>query len=368
MGERERPLEDLELTPSDLAVLRGKRVFLTGHTGFKGSWAALLLQRLDCAVVGYALAPSSQPSLFDLAKVGPSLDGHTIGDIRDAAGLAAALRSAAPDLVLHFAAQPLVRRSYAEPVATWETNVVGTVNLLEAVRSCPPVRAVVVVTTDKCYENRSWEWGYRETDSLGGHDPYSASKAAAELVVQSYRRSFFADGGALVATARAGNVIGGGDWSEDRILADAARAAAAGRALVVRNPHATRPWQHVLDCLSGYLTVACRLLEGDATAAEAYNFGPDQSDNVTVASLLDTLKMHWPQLSWTQDTLRAQQPYEAAYLYLDSSRARQALRWSPRWPLRVAAEKTALWYRSVIEDAGTAQSKSIEQIEDYLRT
>lgn len=368
MGERQRPLEDLELTTPNLATLRGTRVFLTGHTGFKGSWATLLLKQLGCATVGYALPPASRPNLFEVAGVAASLDGHTIGDIRDADALGAALRAAAPDLVLHLAAQPLVRRSYAEPVETWETNVLGTVNLLEAVRSAPSVRAVVVVTTDKCYENRGWEWGYRETDQLGGHDPYSASKAATELVVQSYRRSFFAQGGPLVATARAGNVIGGGDWSEDRILADAARAAAAGSMLLVRNPNATRPWQHVLDCLSGYLTLAARLLEGDASAAQAYNFGPDQSDNVTVAALLDRLHEHWPQLSWQQEQPGASHPHEAAYLYLDSSRARRTLHWSPRWPLATAIEKTARWYQSVIGDTAVARATSIDQIEDYLRT
>jgi CDP-glucose 4,6-dehydratase len=355
------------LSAPDLKVLRGKRVFLTGHTGFKGSWAALLLNQLGCTVAGYALPPASRPSLFVLAGVEASLAAHTIGDIRDRPALAAALNSAAPDLVLHFAAQPIVRRSYAEPAETWDTNVMGTVNLLEAVRSSPSVRALVVVTTDKCYENRGWEWGYRETDRLGGHDPYSASKAATELAVQSHRRSFFAAGGPLIASARAGNVIGGGDWGEDRILADAARAATTGTPLVLRNPAATRPWQHVLDCLSGYLTLAAALLEGNAAAADAYNFGPDQADNVTVAALLEALAEHWPQLSWTQEAVGAPHPHEAAYLYLDSSRARRTLGWRPRWPLGIAAEKTAQWYRTAIEDAGAARSMTIDQIEDYLR-
>lgn len=359
-------MEDLELTPPDLSALRGKRVFVTGHTGFKGSWLTLLLERLGCTVAGYALAPSSIPSLFDLTGIRSSLSAHTIADIRDEASLNAAVNDFAPDLVLHLAAQPIVRRSYAAPAETWQTNVIGTVNVLEAARACGSVRAVVVVTTDKVYENAGWVWGYRETDRLGGYDPYSASKAATELVVDSYRRSFFGDTGVLLASARAGNVIGGGDWSQDRILADAARAAAAGETLTVRNPAATRPWQHVLDCLAGYLTLARALLNGNRAAATAFNFGPDASDNVSVASLLDLLRGAWPELEWAVEAPGQGHPHEAAYLYLDPSRAHRDLGWAPQWSLAQAADRTANWYREVARDSGTARALTVKQIDEYL--
>lgn len=358
-------MENVELSGEPWGALRNRHIFVTGHTGFKGSWLVLLLERLGCTVSGYALAPATQPNLFELAQADTAAV-HTLGDVRDAGSLGSALAAAAPDLVLHLAAQSLVRRSYLEPRKTWETNVLGTVNVLEAARSCASVRAVVVVTTDKVYENRAWDWGYREADQLGGHDPYSASKAASELAAASYRQSFLSEGRALVATARAGNVIGGGDWSEDRILADAARAVASGKPLMVRNPQATRPWQHVLDCLSGYLTLANALLDGDNAAATAFNFGPDAADNVTVGALLQMLKHSWPELSWQPEQPRQQHPHEAAYLYLDSSKARRTLGWAPRWPLATAARQTASWYRSVLQNPGTARSATIAQIEEFL--
>lgn len=363
-------MEGLGLTSShsSLASLAGRRVFLTGHTGFKGGWTTALLRRLGAEVCGYALPATSTPNLAALGNIGGLLAQETLADIRDAQTLSGAMHQAQPDIVIHMAAQALVRQSYIDPVETWSTNVMGTVNVLEAARSVASIRAIVVVTTDKCYENRAWEWGYRETDPLGGHDPYSASKAATELVAQSYRKSFFSDTGTLLATARAGNVIGGGDWSADRILADAARAAAAGEPLVVRNPFATRPWQHVLDCLSGYLTLAGALWAGDQAAASAFNFGPDSADNVSVGELLDRLGRHWPELRWRHETgpvLAA--PHEAAYLYLDSSRARQALRWRSRWTLNEAVQKTAEWYRAVQQEPAAAASLMADQIDEYLQ-
>jgi CDP-glucose 4,6-dehydratase len=361
-------VEVLELImPGDVQNgLAGKRVFLTGHTGFKGSWMSALLHRLGCEVHGFALPPVSEPSLYTLASVAELLKDETIGDIGDQRLLAEALDRARPDLVIHMAAQAFVRRGYADPACTWATNVQGTVNLLEAVRANTGVAGVIVVTTDKCYENRDWEWGYRETDALGGHDPYSASKAAAELVVQSYRRSFFAGGTTLLASARAGNVIGGGDWSEDRLLADAARSVAAGQPLLVRSPNATRPWQHVLDCLGGYLVLGAALLRGDAEAATALNFGPGATDNLAVGDVLNRLKRHWPQLVWELHPEAASAPHEANFLQLDSARARQMLQWKPRWSLDQALEKTAAWYHLVGTDPRRAMPMTAHQIEEYF--
>lgn len=348
-------------------TLRGKRVFLTGHTGFKGSWLVALLTRLECTVHGFALPPRSQPSLYEVASVRRLLAGETIADIRDRDAVTVALKQAEPDIVIHMAAQAFVRRSYAEPAETWDVNLMGTVNLLEAVRAVPNVRGVVVVTTDKSYENRGWEWGYRETDRLGGHDPYSASKAGVELVVESYRRSFFASCDTRLVSARAGNVIGGGDWSEDRLIADAARAAASGKDLMVRNPRATRPWQHALDCLSGYLTVAGALLDTPADVADAYNFGPDIADNLPVGEVLTRLQLYWPELRWSVDQKSAATaPHEASYLYLDSARARQQLGWRPVWTLDKALERTASWYRQFQTKPSDARALMMSQIEEYL--
>ena len=349
------------------AAFAGRSVFVTGHTGFKGAWLSLWLSRMRARVSGYALAPSTSPSLFELAGVRAGLAHHAEADINDLEVLTAAMQQAAPDVVFHLAAQALVRRSYRDSPATWATNVMGTVNLLEAVRACPSVKAVVVVTTDKCYDNREWAWGYRESDALGGRDPYSASKAAAELVVQSYRSSFFADGGPLVASARAGNVIGGGDWSEDRLVADAARAAASGTALGIRNPGATRPWQHVLESLHGYLRLASLLLDGGEQHAQAYNFGPDAADNVSVAELLGRLQRHWPELHWQPELAGEQAPHEAHFLYLDSSKARRELGWMPHWNLDACVEETARWYREVQANPAAARAISEQQLERFCR-
>ena len=347
--------------------LQGKSVFVTGHTGFKGSWLSLWLKRLGAEVTGYALPPDTQPNLFGLAGVEDVLARHHEGDIRDLAGLTAAMKAAAPDLVFHLAAQPLVRRSYREPVATWEINVMGTLHLLEAVRSCPCVKGVIAITSDKCYENREWLWGYRESDPLGGHDPYSASKAGAELVVQSYRKSFFAAEGPLIASVRAGNVIGGGDFGEDRLIPDAARAVAVKQSLLLRNPQATRPWQHVLSALHGYLLLAEHLLAGDASFAEPFNFGPDATGNLTVLEVLSRLQNYWPALAWHVEAVASSAaPHEARFLYLDSAKARRRLGWAPRWSLETGLKQTAIWYDAWVKSADMV-SVTQEQIEEYCR-
>jgi len=347
-------------------ALARRRIFLTGHTGFKGSWLLVWLSRLGCEVTGYSLAPKD-PSLFVQAGLSDLAARHIIGDVRDAASLTRALHEAEPELVVHMAAQPLVRRAHLAPVDTWLTNAVGTLNVLEAIRTCRSVQAAVFVTTDKVYENREWDWGYREIDPLGGPEPYSASKAAAELAVQSYRNAYFRDEGPLIATARAGNVIGGGDWSEDRIIPDAARAAMANKPLTIRYPKATRPWQHVLDCLSGYLSLAANLLAGSRECAAAYNFGPPVTDNVSVADLLAHLRQHWPELRWVFDGSagEAAGAHEATFLYLDPSLARRALGWRPTWPLSTALAVTAEWYRTVISDPGLTREVTCEQLDRF---
>lgn len=355
------------MTVSALAhAYAGRRVFITGHTGFKGSWLSLWLSRMGAHVAGYALAPCTTPSLFDTALIADVLERHHIADVRDSTALTAAIREAAPEIVFHLAAQPLVRLSYREPVTTWSTNVMGTVNLLEAVRACPSVKAVVVITTDKCYENREWLWGYRETDPLGGSDPYSASKAGTELVVQSYRRSFFGNG-PLLASARAGNVIGGGDWSEDRLIPDAARASLNRTPLLIRSPSATRPWQHVLESLHGYLLLGKRLLAGERNFADAFNFGPDAADNLSVADVLTRLQAHWPELNWQLEPQAANAPHEAGFLYLDSSKAKRLLDWSPTWSLDHALEQTAHWYRSASQQPAKARKLCEQQLEQFCK-
>ena len=342
----------LELTGFGDAY-RGRRVLVTGHTGFKGSWLCLWLHALGAEVSGLALDPPSQPSHWDLLGL-PVADQRA--DIRAEAAVRAAFNAQRPEIVFHLAAQPLVRRSYREPVTTWATNVLGTAHVLEAVRNSPEVRAVVVVTSDKCYENREWPWAYRERDRLGGHDPYSASKAGTELVAASYRSAFLQQSGApLLATARGGNVIGGGDWSEDRLIPDLVRSLAEGKPLVIRSPGSTRPWQHVLDCLSGYLAVGQRLVTGETNCAEAWNFGPDAQGSRTVEQVLADLSREWPQLTW--DVTGIPQPHEAAQLQLDSAKARLELGWRPVWDYDTALRHTADWYRAWLEN-GTVLSSA----------
>lgn len=342
-------------------IYKNRRVLVTGHSGFKGSWLALWLNQLGAEVAGISLEPETIPNHWDLLR----LDCRTNWvDIRDFAALNDAVKKINPEVIFHLAAQPLVRRSYRNPVDTWQTNVVGTVNLLDAARGCADLRAIVCITTDKCYENKEWCWGYRENDSLGGHDPYSASKAAAEIAINSYRKSFFSVvSGPLLASARAGNVIGGGDWCEDRIIPDLVRAVSAGKSLEIRSPNATRPWQHVLECLYGYLLLGKKLLEGRAEFAEAWNFGPDASSNCTVAGILDGMKKFWPELVWFTGTVA--QPHEAGLLHLDSSKARARLGWKPVWGLEKTLEKTAEWYSNFITDQ---KVQSVQQLNEFQTT
>ena len=346
-------------------VWRGRRVFLTGHTGFKGAWLSLWLAEMGAEVVGYALPPPTTPSLFEAARVAERIT-HVEGDVRDFAGLSAAIEYSGAEVVIHMAAQSLVRLSYAEPVATYAVNVMGTLNLLEAVRRAGHVRAVVNVTSDKCYENRETGRAYTETDAMGGFDPYSSSKGCAELVTAAWRRSFFADeGAALVASARAGNVIGGGDWARDRLVPDLMRAFAAGKRPVIRFPEAVRPWQHVLEPLSGYLAVAERLLAGDASAAEGWNFGPNPADAQPVRIVADSAAERWGGgVGWDLDP--ASQPHEAKLLQLDVTKARQRLGWRPAWPLAEGLERTVAWY--VASGSGQDMTAfSLDQIRDYAR-
>jgi CDP-glucose 4,6-dehydratase len=325
-------------------VYRGKCVLVTGHTGFKGSWLSLWLNHLGAKVVGISLAPETQPSHWNLLGLRSNFQHHEL-DIRQAAQVSWVLKATQPEVVFHLAAQPFVRRSYRDPLETWSTNVMGTANILESCRKTSSVRAILVVTTDKCYENEEWAWGYRETDRLGGRDPYSASKAGSELVASSYRRAFFnTDGAPLLATARAGNVIGGGDWSEDRLIPDLVRALAARQSLEIRSPNATRPWQHVLESLSGYLLLGQKLIEGNKNFEGAWNFGPERNGNRTVGDVLNKLQTHWPEMQWHQTM--APQPHEANLLYLDSAKAHAQLGWQPVWNLDTTLEKTAYWYRS----------------------
>ena len=351
-------MESLEVTQFG-NVYRGRRVLLTGHTGFKGSWLALWLTELGADVTGCSLAPPTSPNHWDL--LGLEIADHRL-DVRDAAAIANVIRNAQPELVFHLAAQSLVRRSYRDPVETWSTNVMGSVNVLDACRQATEVRGIVIVTSDKCYENRGWARGYRETDRLGGYDPYSASKAATELVAASYREALFGSKIApLLATGRAGNVIGGGDWSEDRLIPDLVRAVAAGSTLEIRSPNATRPWQHVLEPLSAYLLLGQKLLEGCCECEGGWNFGPGPDDNCTVVEVLKRMRVFWPGLAWqvTQQT----QPHEAQLLYLDSNKARKKLGWRPVWPLETTLRATADWYRHYHED-GRAKSRS--QLKQYV--
>lgn len=329
-------------------IWNGKRVFVTGQTGFKGAWLCALLKRLGAQVTGFALEPPSTPSAFAQCGIAADLVTDHRGDICDAAALSRAMALAQPDVVLHLAAQALVRESYTRPVDTFATNVMGTVNLLEAVRATPSVRAVVIVTTDKCYENREWIHPYREADPLGGDDPYAASKACTELVAGSYRASFLARAPRPVAlaTARAGNVIGGGDWATDRLVPDCIRAFAGGRPVVLRNPGAVRPWQHVLDALSGYLVLAEHLLAPDSMAAQAWNFGPIAGDERTVHEVASRVAAIWKGQAEMRIEPDAAAPHEANLLRLDSTKARVRLGWKPRWDADAALSHTVAWYEA----------------------
>jgi CDP-glucose 4,6-dehydratase len=350
---------------------RDRRVLLTGHTGFKGSWLALWLQHLGARVTGFSTRVPTQPSLYELARVGEGME-RIEGDVRDPDAVAAAVAACAPEVVVHMAAQSLVRRSFAEPRETYETNVMGTVNVLDAVRRSEGVGVLVNVTSDKCYENREWAWGYREHEPMGGHDPYSSSKGCAELVTDAFRRSFFSgradlDGsklarhGTRLASARAGNVIGGGDWGEDRLVPDIMRAALAGEEVRVRNPNSIRPWQHVLNPLSGYLVLAQALWDSPEYAA-GWNFGPADEDARPVGWVVERMVELWPaELRWAYDD--GSHPHEAHYLKLDSSRARGRLGWRPLVGLDAALASVVEWYRE-LRDGSDMRAVTLEQVDN----
>jgi CDP-glucose 4,6-dehydratase len=338
---------------------------LTGHTGFKGAWLALWLQTLGARVTGFALDVPTQPSLYELARVGQGMESIE-GDVRDFGALAGALSAVRPEIVIHMAAQSLVRPSFAEPRMTYEVNVMGTVNLLDAVRGDGNVRVVVNVTSDKCYENREWEWAYREHEPMGGHDPYSSSKGCAELVTDAFRRSFFSrEDSTRIATARAGNVIGGGDWAEDRLVPDLMRAALDGQTVHVRNPGSIRPWQHVLNPLGGYLMLAHALWSSPELAG-AWNFGPADEDAQPVSWIVRRIAELWPRpLAWAEDgEPHLRRVHEARYLKLDSSRARSHLGWQPRWGLADGLEAVVDWY-DALNRGEDMRAATLEQIERF---
>ena len=352
------------------AFWQGKRVFLTGHTGFKGGWLSLWLQQLGADVTGYALEAPTTPSLFEVANVAHGMQS-IIGDVRDGVALKRAMEATRPEIVIHMAAQPLVRYSYVNPVETYATNVMGVVNLLEAVRATPGVRSVVNVTSDKCYENREWPWGYRENEAMGGYDPYSNSKGCAELVTAGYRSSFFnaekyEEHGIAIGSGRAGNVIGGGDWAMDRLIPDMLRAIGAGQPVMIRNPHSIRPWQHVLEPLSGYLTLAEKLYTEGPVHAEGWNFGPHDTDAKPVEWIIERMTQEWGAgASWSLDGQN--HPHEATYLKLDCSKARGQLGWHPRWDIGQTIAKIVEWHKA-FDQGLDMRELSQAQITTYQNT
>lgn len=349
------------------ASWQGRRVLVTGHTGFKGSWLALWLHRMGAHVTGLALEAES-PSLFEQARIGELVD-HRIANIRSPEAVQAIVTEVQPEVVFHLAAQPLVRLSYAQPVETFATNVQGTVHVLEACRHAVGLKAIVCVTSDKCYENREWVWPYRESDPMGGHDPYSASKGAAEIVISSYRHAFFSGEGPLLASVRAGNVIGGGDWATDRLIPDIVRAILSGQEVEIRSPDAVRPWQHVLEALGGYLAIAERLIAGDTVMADGWNFGPSDDDARPVGWILSRMIETWGEGAWKRSS--GPQPHEAHLLRLDCSKARRTLGWRPVWGLEKALDRIVEWHRSVAAGADAraiSQSQLDEYVTDFSKT
>lgn len=347
----------------------GRKVFVTGHTGFKGSWLCLWLSRMGAEITGYSLKPSTTPSLFGLCNIESLIKKNIFADIRDTIQLNAAMKDAQPEVVIHMAAQPLVRESYKNPFETYEVNVMGTVNLMEAIRNCKSVVAVVNVTTDKCYENKEWHWGYRENEPLGGHDPYSSSKACSELVTSAYRSSFLnsqIDGRIIaVASARAGNVIGGGDWAADRLIPDIVRSIMDDQKIIIRNPISIRPWQHVLEPLSGYLLLAEKLYQKGEKYASAWNFGPSDEDAKPVEWIVQEMCQKWPGSSYEVDN--ASHPHEAQYLKLDCSKAKAELNWQPRWNLEHTLEKIMEWTRCYSNGESMVEI-TLGQIEEYTNS
>lgn len=347
----------------DSQFWQGKRVFLTGHTGFKGSWLSLWLKSMGATLRGVSLAPPTEPALFEIASVAVGMD-HCIVDIRDFAAVNEQMSSFNPEIVIHMAAQPLVRLSYEQPISTYATNVLGTVHILEAARNCGSVKAILNVTTDKCYENREWEWGYRETDPMGGHDPYSSSKGCVELVSAAYRNSFLADAGIGIATARAGNVIGGGDWAKDRLLPDILYSLERNKTITIRNPSAIRPWQHVLEPLSGYIKLAESLYNEGQLNAQAWNFGPYDNDARSVQWIVERMCEKWGRgASW--DLESREQLHEARFLKLDASKAREYLNWAPKWSIETALSKVIEWHQMWL-DGEDMEALCRRQITQYM--
>lgn len=342
----------------------GKRIFLTGHTGFKGTWLSRILLKAGAEVTGYALPPPTNPSVFEMTKTGENIRG-IYGDVRDGRLMQKAMNDAKPDVVFHLAAQPIVRTSYNDPVATYETNVMGTVNVLEAVRHCPAVKSVVIITTDKVYKNKEWQWGYRENEELCGYDPYSNSKSCSELVAYSYRASFFgAQGSPAISTARSGNVIGGGDRAKDRIIPDCVRAASAGEVITLRNPNSTRPYQHVLECLNGYLTLAQKQCEDNALSS-SYNFGPDEKSCITTGALAQLFCKEWGKGARWETVGEQNAVHEANFLKLDCSKSRHTLMWQPKWDICTAIQKTVEWEKKVLSGESAAKITDA-QITEYF--
>ena len=365
MAIRESSLEDMV---SMEKFWQGKNVLVTGHTGFKGSWLCLWLQHCGAKVTGFALPPPTQPSLFEQARVADEMIS-IIGDIRDLSALKNVMQQVQPEIVFHLAAQPLVRYSYQEPVETYATNVMGTLHILESIRSVDSVRAAVMITTDKCYENKEWYWGYRENEPLGGHDPYSSSKACAEVLISSYRQSYFPnhhyqEHKTAIASARAGNVIGGGDWAMDRLIPDILRAIMQGKPVHIRNPYAIRPWQHVLEPLAGYLQLAEKLYQEGVDYAQPWNFASHAEDAKPVQWIVEKMLASWGEnAGWSVET--GQHPHEAHYLKLDCSKAYAELKWFPRWNLETALEKIVAWHQAQINNTNM-QSFCLAQIQDYV--
>ena len=348
---------------------KNKRVLITGHTGFKGSWLSLWLQELQANLIGYALPPPTKPSLFVLAQVKKGMSSLE-KDIRDFNAVLATLKEYQPEIVIHMAAQPIVRQSYEQPVETYETNVMGTVHLLEAIRRTKGVRVVINVTTDKCYENRDWVWGYRECESLGGNDPYSNSKACSEMATSAFRNSFFlpsrySQHDVAIASARAGNVIGGGDWAKDRLVPDCVRAWLKGEKVSIRCPQAVRPWQHVLEPLAGYILLAEKLYEEGALYSEAWNFGPDAENAKSVRDVVEQFALFWNgEFHW--EAKPSEDFREANCLRLDSSKAKAKLGWTPKWDLTTTLRKVAEWYQVYQEERRRVRQKTLEQIQEYM--
>jgi len=347
-------------------IYKNRRVLITGHTGFKGSWLALWLDHLGATVAGYSLLPPTQPNHYELINLSCN---STTGDIRDIEKLIQAFRRFEPEIVFHLAAQPLVRYSYESPKETFEVNVIGTANVFEACRMMPSVKAVINVTSDKCYENKEWVWGYRENDPMGGYDPYSASKGCSELLTNAYRNSFFHSGRygkdhhLLMASARAGNVIGGGDWGEDRLVPDIMRSAAKGEKVVIRSPHAIRPWQHVLEPLSGYLLLGQKLFEGKKEFSGPWNFGPNSNDHHQVMSVVKNLQVFWDKIDFSVTSDNEEKRHEADLLQLDCSKAYIKLGWKPVWNSSAAFEKTANWYRNFYDADNII---SLQNLNEYI--